>query len=403
MIKTKPDAQAFNGPSSTFHNGEGVSPYFVSCANNPMDLRPAVDIIMKRIADVLGKTDENTPTVVLMGDTHTVPAHVELQHLVAAQLLKMEQKFAFNFEMPNNFIETIAAKNLNKPFPRYLKSRASDYDLDGKAILSGFMGFHTLPSPAAHNDLFAFCYKNSIPFQFNDAARKSHLIDRYNKQNKEAKTKYSGPVKNFEIEDPDGMAVRNHVMVERALTHAEKVGTNLILQGCGINHIFGNYSDKSRYEDSLSALYKQAGAQVITVLPVTKLDNWGINMFPEAAYKDITQSIIIADMDGKYFVYGDEPNLELNHIHDLRMQSGSETSFIDVATKKEEYKNAATKHIDEITEKAKQDIPNQQPNLISLFVKAILSPFSSAAFSHTAEEPPPQPELHQECEQPHPE
>ena len=363
-----------------------------------MDLRPAADIIIKRITDTLDETDENTPTVVLMGNTHTMPAHIELQHLIAARLLKMEQNFTFNFEMPRNNIETIAAKDLNAPFPRYLKHHASDYDLDGKAILSGFMGFHTLPSPTTHNNLFAFCYENSIHFQFNDAARRSYFIDGSNKQNKEAKTKYSGPVKNFDIEAPDGMAVRNNVKVDNALAHAKKVGTNLILQNCGINHIFGNHSKKLQYEDSLSALYKQAGARVITVLPVTELDNYGINMFPEAASEDISQSIIIADMDEKYFVYKDAPNLESEHLRKIKRHSGSETDFIDVATKKEEYRSDAIKHIDEMKEKAKQDIPaDQQSSLISFFFKAMLSPFSSRsrsslASSHTSTEQPPQPE-----------
>ncbi len=359
MIKTVPEAQAFLKNLNASYSGKGDSSHFVNCPN-PFDQRPAADLILYRIIDALSNADENTPVVVLLGELHGVSAHVELQHLVATRLQQLGIKFTFNFETPNNTIETYAKTHMGKSIPEYLKYHMSDYDREGKAILSAQMGFAYKPSsPVAKNNLYAFCYKNGIPTQFNDAALNPDnlfFLDRENEQNQRATAKYESLVRDLHATGFDGQAVRNLVIVERALAHAKRLGIQLILQQCGAAHIFGNQFEMKWPEEALCARFKKAGACVIPVFSAVKNHYYGINMVSPNCAEDLKKGVFIGFRDESDFRQGDDPEEEKEHIYKLREESGNETHFNDVAASQEKYKRLAEKQVDGILIKAKQDM-----------------------------------------------
>jgi len=265
--KTTVDTGALH-PSHVFRGGEGLAGNYINCYDNPYDLRPAADIIVGAAHKMMEDLPEGTPLVILMGEVHSMPAHKELQHMVASRLLEDEDKFTVNFEFPHNEWATEAQKSMGFDVPEPLYYDCSSYDGNGRGALSAFMGFaDTSGAPVARHNMMAFCYDREIPAVFNDAARNGNYLDLKDPYTAAVANEYAREhglmAQKIHILDSIGIAIRNIVMAQRGVSHAKQSGASLILQLVGGGHVFGYTNTGDSYEDSLCAAYRRAGAALI--------------------------------------------------------------------------------------------------------------------------------------------
>ena len=319
--------------------------WHLDCAENPLDLRPAADLILRAIDERRTALPAGTPLVVLMGEDHLMPTHKELQHLVAKRLRQRGERFTVNFEEPHDFWAKIATKNMSICPPPGLEHMPGAYDMDGAAVLSSILGFDRLP--LLHSNIMAFCYHSRVNAGFNDAARNGYDLDLKNPLTAAMAAEHfqqtgQTPAKNYTpCQHPIGMAIRNRFMAKQALRHAEQHQAPLILQQTGGEHIFGHESKKYLYQDSLCARFRLAGAAVLPVFLTSVTDYYGLNVLPAEAHRELPHSVVIDGLAESEF--GNEA-AERSFLADIHAASGHELDFYDVAGQKADYESRALRH-----------------------------------------------------------
>ncbi|PJB69138.1 MAG: hypothetical protein CO093_11235 [Alphaproteobacteria bacterium CG_4_9_14_3_um_filter_47_13] len=353
MIKQTHLSEGVLRPSATFCSGEGISKHYINCEADPYDLRPIADFILKAANTLLIEASPEKPLVILVGEEHTLPAPKALLQLLATRFLQNRQEFTVNFEDSHNAWSHIALIAMGKSVPRGLFYNCAEFDQKGLGVLSSQIGFQLYDyAPYSQNSLMSFCYENKITTLFNDAARwKRSYLDLSDPHIKEVAAQKKITEKKINIASDKGIDIRNIFMAERGVKAAKENKVKLILQHCGLQHIFGDSSLLASSRMPLCKTYQQAGAIVLPVFISTKFDNFGVNRVPPEFYDELSKSIIVDGLPEKKFRKSFLSRLwgaEKREYKKLCGHSGHEIEFHDISEKRETYRNLARGHADDI-------------------------------------------------------
>lgn len=308
--RSSPTKGAF-GPASCFVAGrdapKGSIGWHVDCSDNPMDLRPAVDIIVRAIEETLPRVPSGSPLVVLVGEDHRMPTHKLLLPFLTMQLAQLGHHFSAAFEHPHDICVRVA-DNLNIGVPLKLRTAPGYwYETDGKAALSSYLGLCLSPlAPLSHLNGLRTLYhlvNNSggrVRAVFNDAVENNGgMLDLGDRLTKAAVNVYAhvrgkdlSAIK-LDTTESGGMACRNLAITYIALRHLSTWGAPILLQQTGVDHVFGNVCDREEFQDSLMKFFTREDARVVPVFPTSREDHYGLNIAPLEAREAFAQAVVI--------------------------------------------------------------------------------------------------------------
>lgn len=294
--------------------------------DDPFDLRPAVDAIVKAIEAKSGWGN----LVVIMGEMHDCAAHVALRQLMMQELRDRSIKFAYGTEIEHNFIEG-NAKDFSLSVPKALKSKLQDHD--GDYFKKALMNWHIPRAPVSKKNLLKFCIDKKISVRPNDAFSDSagyltksdpiwkrlpkmtmdHLFEAY-------RDRLKLPISIYE---PLGVALRNHAIVRRAADHISQTNNHLYIQDCGLFHVYGRDGHPAMpWGHSLSAVFQKAGFNVVTAF----IERDEVNTHFIHRHAHITESdIYISNMNADPFIDKKKQGyLEKAHLAKIFRQSGNQ-------------------------------------------------------------------------------
>jgi hypothetical protein len=219
-----------------------------------LDIRPAANLAFQKIEQAHEDAKKaKKPLVVLMGESHHCPTHRMVRQLVMQKLSDEDYKFGYGVEYEWNYYP--------QDHQAFLADRKGEKSLD----VSQRNRFFDCANQSFKNTL-SFIADKKIPFRPNDTGRK-YQDDKIICVPPPI-AEFENSPKDLDAQCPDGMYLRNQVIVRHAMDHLGKLGNDYFyIQHCGSAHIFGDKPEALPYEQSLSALFEQAGAQTLMVVP----------------------------------------------------------------------------------------------------------------------------------------
>ena len=304
----------------------------VSCAADPLDLRPALDALTAEIQ----KRSRSRPLVVLMAELHDRPAHKALRQGLLARLLAGTSPLACGLELEHNLAQKALSGDFLGRLPQSLRDRVGGPDRDGRKLIELFHEM-CLPreAPAAYKNILAFCYHNHIPVSANDAA-KIYLNTRCRIDPKDPATfdflrrqgahKFQAWMMRagfMSVTSPGGLAFRNGMIAERAVKDMRAKNVPVYVQDCGLSHLFGRTDRNKLFKDSLSACFARAGVDVMPVMVTAP--GWGVSDTPTEAYPMLAEKgLVIHGVSGTSFFSIDRRTDEVDFLRRIRRHSGNE-------------------------------------------------------------------------------
>lgn len=311
----------------------------VSCADAPSDIRPALDALTAEIA----RRSAQGRLVVLMGEDHTVPTHKILRQGLMARLLKAATPFAYGMERAHDMLAYLVEKKFSQSVPNDLREQFTAADHNGHRLARTFRAALTPEhTPLTGKNLLAFCLESGISIRANDAA-KINIDHKWYLD--------LPPGQNIPVESREGVALRNRMIVERALMHMKESAAQAYVQDCGMGHLLGHQSDKGiwPYAESLSAMFAQAG---VDVLPVYTADFCYMpdKLPAEGAAMLASKGLVIDELNTRRFLTGmSAPYMEMQLMAEISAHSGGEIKIFPEATREE---------IEQEKEQIKREIPH---------------------------------------------
>ena len=306
----------------------------VSCAADPLDMRPALDALEAEIS----KRARERPVMVVIGELHDTPAHKTLRQGVLGRLLNGASpvSLACGLEMEHNLIDKALADDFLYRVPEELRERISGPDHDGRKLIETFHAL-CLPqeAPAAYKNLMAFYYHNHIPVRANDAAktysdsqcqvdlRDPVTLNVLRRQTDNRFQSWLMRLSGISVLSPNGIARRNTVISEQALKDMRTKGVGVYVQDCGLSHLLGQSACDKKYKDSLSAHFNRAGVDVMPVLVTAP--GWGPNDVPKEGQKFLAEKgMIVHGLSGDRFFSIQPRTDEIEFLHRIHEHSGGE-------------------------------------------------------------------------------
>jgi hypothetical protein len=251
----------------------------LSCAADPMDLRPALDGLEAMIRE----RARRGPVVVLLGEDHRMPTHVALPQALMTRLMggASPLSLACGMEYPHNFLENILEQGYGHAIPPALRGQIAAADGDGQKLARAFRAKVTPDfAPVTYRNLVKFCRVSGISLRFNDAALNNGYLDHRDEVTRAMLPTQAQKNGDDKIENAKslGVAIRNRIIAAHIITHLRDTGAEVYIQSCGADHLFGDRRsgiEKLEYNDSLSALFTAAAIDAFAVLPTgpySKLD-----------------------------------------------------------------------------------------------------------------------------------
>ncbi len=284
----------------------------IDLSQNPMDLRPAVEGLLRRVERVSQSLKPGQPLVILLGEVHNKPIDIAYQLMVLDALRKKYPhgipstaevgnkgkpgSLVFNVELPHNSLEQMLESGFCRPVPTSLRGRIAAADQDAQVLLPAVLSARNFYfAPVSHHTLFANCTKHGISTRFTDAAAiyagRFSLLDESDPWTasliQHHATDLSGS--NINITAQKGMHIRNIAMVEHALDSTPL----LLIQQCGTVHMFGDKWSNFSYAESLSATFARAGAAVVPAL-ITSMD-FGIQNLPSDMPREMFENTLLIE------------------------------------------------------------------------------------------------------------
>jgi hypothetical protein len=97
----------------------------------------------------------------------------------------------------------------------------------------------------------------------------------------------------------EGVRLRNHTIVERAMAHMQETDAAIYIQDCGKAHLFGERNKGCLYEHSLGALFAE---YCVDVLPVFIGSRGGRpNNFPDDAGNSLSKAVAVEGLHNPLF------------------------------------------------------------------------------------------------------
>jgi hypothetical protein len=215
------------------------------------------------------------------------------------------------------------------------------------------------------------CHDRGIATCFNDAAKtESGALDLSDPITRQAAHKYfaAGSIEipqNIGANSASGLAIRNAVMAELALAHAQRLESNLIIQPAGLTHVMGNSQDRDLYPDSLCAEFNKRDAAVLMVVPTNKW--FGLNDIPSDAAAAMKDVIAVDGLAEK--VYRQSPSMnpsEWKFLQRIKNASGGEMYLRDVLNERCLFANAAFRHARALLAKYRRQRQTPEPTATTL-------------------------------------
>ncbi len=376
QIETTPLRATFE-PSDRFLAGRDMPPgtlgWYVDCADNPMDLRPAVDAITRAIDETRAKAPDGTPLMVLFGENHVCPTHAHLLPFVANRLRARGENFVVAQEGAFNLWTQIASRGMGFLVPEdLLRQPFYLYDETGRSALSALLGYGgAAMAPVSTHNILAFLQEKGLKVVFNDASyiprlRELDLENPVVARAVQAQSRRNGPqgvlaacaIKDYEWKNenlnkdptsPEGIAIRNAVMTDLAVDFAGRHKAPVILQQIGLSHLFGYAADGCAYTDSLHAMATHRGLKVVSVFSTKSRDDYGLNLLPFGAQGALKDTVVIDGLGEDEFGHGSGgPELEKAYLHGILEASGNEISFYDVEGSREDWRARAQEEAEQI-------------------------------------------------------
>jgi|GEM_PF-3384680 hypothetical protein len=306
----------------------------VSCAADPLDMRPAWDALEAEVR----KRSGARPLVVVIGELHDTTAHKTFRQGGVGRLLNGASpvSLACGLEMEHNLVDKALADDFLYRIPEDLRERISGPDHDGRKLIETF---HTLclpqEAPAAYKNLMAFYYHNNIPVHANDVAktysdsqcqidlRDPVTLNVLRRQNDNRFQSWLMRLSCISVFSPNGIARRNTVIFEQGLKDLRTKNVDVYVQDCGLSHLLGQTACDKKYKDSLTAHFNRAGVDVMPVLVTAP--GWGPNDVPRESHKILAEKGLIVHglSDARFFSI--QPRIEeIEFLHSIRDHSGNE-------------------------------------------------------------------------------
>ncbi len=211
-----------------------------------------------KLTDIIAQRKGDKPLVVLLGECHSVPEYILLNMLLLRHVQERYERVAFGYETPYNQLE----KMLRIVLPQEVAPLVADMDVDGAMVLT--LAQITFDSNAWQFDM---CRDRGIKTIFNDAASdpSTETLSMDNAEVRRTARQLNITSDYIDVHEPEGMRIRNHTMVSRAMAYMAQHDVRVFVQQCGAAHIFADQPDGSGvYEDGLHALFTAQGCDVVT-------------------------------------------------------------------------------------------------------------------------------------------
>lgn len=300
---------------------KGSIGWLADCSDNPMDIRPAVETILRAIDEKRATLPEGQTLVVPVGESHARPTHSSIFTLLAKEMKERGDNFVVSLEQDHDKWKTRLEKTIGI-HPKHIPDRSvHEVDPYGRdSLLTLLTYINVTNAPFSHDNLLEFLYQNDIKTIFSDAAATGGRILRLDLRDSLTrhatlkylhesslldKMRFAFKTPFLSYTSPGAMAIRNDIMKTLTLEYARKNQAPIALLHCGRGHIFGNAQEKDPYAVSLDALFRQEAA----VLPVfiTREYSWhgGLNTLEKRAYPFLRDSVVIDGIEDTMF-YCDE-------------------------------------------------------------------------------------------------
>jgi hypothetical protein len=361
---SSPTAGAFTAPHTLVLHGRempaGSILCAIDCAADPLNVLAPVKKILEVIDARLASLLPGKQLVVLMGEAHSMPTHHAMQALLLQHLQAAGENFTVNIEQSHNSWSMIAKQDMGLTLPGDLVYSPGKYDADGQAVLSAYLGYKKISvSPVSVLNKKAFCFFKNVKTCFNDTAlTQKSMIDLKNSTVYEAATEYFSKIdlslpQDIYFTSKEGLVIRNAVMAQLALAHADRHSSNLIIQSTGRAHVMGDKIIEHEYKHSLCAQFKALGAEVLMVAPTSK--EFGLNKIPPEAAGVMRDCIVVDGLKEYEFGLHDDMNRsteeEWAFLQQINKASGGQMPLVDVLSDRDPYQKAAYKHAADLIER----------------------------------------------------
>lgn len=297
------------------------------------DSAPVIDKINREISRQIACLPEDKPLVILASEAHIMPMHKMMQigilnYLAARQNIDPEDKdsrFIFSYEQPANVLADIARRVYRIKFPAGIDYTLNSFDRDGQTTLKALMAYNPYKlAPISLSRVFQCAVQNNIPTIFSDAGRDGKYLCRSDPLYAQSRKLTVGNYKDFlsrkiNPDEDHGVALRNIMMVSRALAKARESKARVIVQQCGRDHVFGNDMRGRMYDFSLARLFAKEGANVIPIFNFNEIDNADIEYWQShPGFQDFPESFVIRGQHEGHHIRA-YPFRENNYLKLLRM------------------------------------------------------------------------------------
>ncbi len=281
------------------------------------DLRPVLDVLQ---TEVERRTQGGRKLVVLMGENHRKTMHIALGQSLLSRLLSSSSVLAYGLERSYDLLPHILTKSFDRFLPSDLKRALISSDVDGEWMLKSCKAaFICNDAPLADSNLLSFCEAEKISVRANDAPTflmpniegLQHYLNNYDPVLRDVIARYAPAMldKHIPACSPDGMYLRNQMMVEQALRHMKHANAQVYIQKCGLAHVYGDdrFYDNDRSEalfsQSLSVLFAQAGMDVLPVFMESMF--FEEDLIPPEARDARKSGAIIRHLSDEFFALND--------------------------------------------------------------------------------------------------
>ncbi len=269
--------------------------HLVDCQDNPFDLSPAVNAIMKAENWLLERMPDDQPLVIIMGEIHEMASHVALQQAVLkAHLEQLQDKpqrtFSFGAESP----KTENNDDFVSEFDMSCRKNNEDANL-ANIHLYNFLSRHKISF--SNNDIPYFWTERGLVIDTDESEFAQYIVKKYAPAEMQDRAIY----RQSDYRDSSlGIALSNRAIVENALVHLERSQSKIYIQKTGLSHVFGEGCCCHKFEDSLVNRFEEAGCTVLPVFPALPDFSWETNI-PEEAIPRSIQSVTTCFMDSSMF------------------------------------------------------------------------------------------------------
>lgn len=292
---------------------EGSIGWHVDCADNPLDLRPAVATILRAIDERRAALPKDEILVVPVGEIHACPTQVWVFTLLAKEMKARGHDFVVSLERSH---DTWKRNREDYPPAQIPDAPAHEIDPDGTLSLLELLSMpYKGHAPTSEKGLLRFLYEEKIKTVFNDASIRDNgvfsLLNRHDPLTRAAiKDHFSGAglTKRLcfafsSLESPDSFAIRNKISTALSLKYARQNEVPIVLASHGSRHLFGNTLKGTPYKDSLDALSGKQAAVLPVFMTVGRFQT-GLNILEEDAFPSLKHSVVIDGLGEDGFLYG---------------------------------------------------------------------------------------------------